>query len=232
MTAARQIPVTPWSSTGSRWRTGPLALAVLVVGLVVFGLSEALLIRARLGNSPWTVLAEGVSRHSRLSIGGATFVISALILLLWIPLRERPGIGTLLNAVIIAVALGIGVDVLPHPTSVPVQLAQTVLGTVLLALGGALYLTTNLGPGPRDGLMTGLSHRFGWKVAPVRTCLELAAFGSGWALGGKVGVGTAIFAFGVGPALAWWLRRMPTTRATRPTGPTSPNPSIDEEESR
>ena len=198
-----------------------------MLGLTVFGLSEALLIRARLGNSPWTVLAEGVSRHTPLSIGAATFVISVVILVLWIPLRERPGIGTLLNAVIIAIALGVGVLVLPHPTTVPVQLAQSVLGTVLLALGGALYLTTNLGPGPRDGLMTGLHQRFGWRVAPVRTCLELAAFGIGWALGGKIGVGTAIFALGVGPMLAWWLQRMP--RATAVTGTAGPT-GTDEEE--
>lgn len=212
VTASRQIPVTPWSSAGSRWRTGPFSFGVLLVGLVIFGLAEALLITARLGNSPWTVLAEGVARHSPLSIGVATFAISAVILVLWIPLGERPGIGTIANAVVIAAALGLGVLFLPRPTAVPLQLMQVVGGTLLLALGGALYLTTNLGPGPRDGLMTGLTHRFGWKVAPVRTCLELSAFLVGWALGGKVGVGTAIFALGVGPALAWWLRRMPATR--------------------
>ena len=212
VTATRQIPVTPWSSTGSRWRTGPLSFGVLLVGLVIFGLAEALLITARLGNSPWTVLAEGVVRHSPMSIGVATFAISAVILLLWIPLGERPGIGTIANAVVIGAALGLGVLFLPHPTAVPLQLAQVLGGTLLLALGGALYLTTNLVPGPRDGLMTGLSHRFGWKVAPVRTGLELSAFLVGWALGSKVGVGTAIFALGVGPALAWWLRRMPSRR--------------------
>jgi len=205
----RQIPVTPWTSTGSRWRTGPLPLAVLLVGLWLFGTAEALLVRARLGNSPWTVLAEGVSRHTPLSIGSATFAISAVILLAWIPLRERPGIGTLCNAVVIAVAIGVGVRWLPHPSAVGWQLAQTVAGTVLLAFAGAVYLSANLGPGPRDGLMTGLSEHLGWTVAPVRTCLELSAFGVGWALGGKVGVGTAIFAFGVGPVLAWWLARLP-----------------------
>ena len=119
--------------------------------------------RARLGNSPWTVLAEGVSRHSPLSIGWATFAISGAILLLWIPLRERPGIGTLFNAVLIAVSLGLGVHYLPHPKAVGWQLFQTVAGTILLALAGALYLSTNLGPGPRDGLMTGLHERFGWR---------------------------------------------------------------------
>jgi uncharacterized protein len=216
VTGPREIPVTPWSSSGSRWRTGPLSFTVLILGLWLFGTAEALLVTARLGNSPWTVLAEGVSLHTPLSIGGATFAISAVILLLWIPVRERPGIGTLANAVVIAVSLGLGVDYLPRPTAFGWQLLQAVSGTVLLALAGAVYLSTNLGPGPRDGLMTGLSQRFGWRVAPVRTCIELSAFLVGWALGGKVGVGTAIFALGVGPCLAWWLRRLPRA-APRPS---------------
>lgn len=209
MAGLREIPVTPWTSTGSRWRAGPLSMAVLLAGLWLFGTAEAMLVRARLGNSPWTVLAEGVSRHSPLSIGTATFAISAVILVLWLPLREKLGIGTLCNAVVIALALGVGVQWLPHPVTVAWQLVQTVAGTVLLAFAGAVYLSANLGPGPRDGLMTGISARFGWKVAPVRTCLELAALLAGWALGGKVGVGTAIFALGVGPVLAWWLGRLP-----------------------
>jgi uncharacterized membrane protein YczE len=107
------------------------------------------------------------------------------------------------------VALGVGVLYLPRPTAPVAQIGQVVAGTVLLALAGAVYLTANLGPGPRDGLMTGLHERFGWPVAPVRTALEALACGLGWVLGGKVGVGTAIFALGVGPALAWWLRRLP-----------------------
>ncbi len=209
MAGGRQIPATPWSADGSRWRTGPLTLAVLLVGLWLFGTAEALIVTARIGNSPWTVLSEGVARHSPLSIGSATFAISAVILLLWIPLRERPGLGTLANAVVIAVALGAGVRYLPRPRAPAEQVAQVVGGTVLLALAGAFYLTANLGPGPRDGLMTGLHERFGWPVAPVRTVLEVSAFAAGWALGGKVGAGTAIFALGVGPALAWWLRRLP-----------------------
>ncbi len=223
MAGAREIPVTPWTSTGSRWRTEPVPFAVLLAGLWLFGTSEALLIRARLGNSPWTVLAEGVSRHSPLSIGSATFAISAVILLLWIPLSERLGIGTLANAVVIAVSLGLGVEYLPHPTAVGWQLFETVAGTVLLALSGAVYLSANLGPGPRDGLMTGLSQRFGWRVAPVRTCIEFAAFSVGWLLGGKIGIGTAIFAVGVGPALGWWLARLPRTANPATVPPARPN---------
>jgi uncharacterized membrane protein YczE len=213
VTGAREIPVTPWTSAGSRWRTGPLSFTVLLLGLWLFGTAEALLVTAELGNSPWTVLAQGVSLHTPLSIGGATFAISAVILVLWIPVHERPGIGTLANAVVIAVAIGVGVGYLPRPTAFGWQLVQAVSGTVLLALAGAVYLSTNLGPGPRDGLMTGLSQRFGWRVASVRTCIELSAFLVGWALGGKVGLGTAIFALGVGPCLAWWLRRLPRAAA-------------------
>ncbi|MFI5100078.1 MAG: YitT family protein [Actinomycetes bacterium] len=209
MADGRQIPVTPWSARGSRWRAGPLTLAVLVVGLWLFGTAEALIVTARIGNSPWTVLSEGLARHTPLSIGGATFAISAVILLLWIPLREQPGLGTLANAVLIAVALGVGVRYLPRPTAPAAQFVQVVGGTILLALAGALYLTANLGPGPRDGLMTGLHERYGWRVAPVRTALEVSACAVGWALGGKVGIGTAVFALGVGPVLAWWLARLP-----------------------
>ena len=180
-----------------------------MVGLWLFGTAEALIVTARIGNSPWTVLSEGLARHTPLSIGGATFAISAVILLLWIPLREQPGLGTLANAVLIAVALGVGVRYLPRPTAPAAQLVQVVGGTILLALAGALYLTANLGPGPRDGLMTGLHERYGWRVAPVRTALEVSACAVGWALGGKVGIGTAVFALGVGPVLAWWLARLP-----------------------
>lgn len=213
MAIARRIPVTPWSSTGSRWRTGPLSFAVLIVGLTGFGVGDALIIAARLGNSPWTVLAEGMSKHTPLSIGGSTFAVSVIILLLWIPLRERPGLGTLANAVVIALAIDLSLRVLPRPTEVPLQVTQVVLGTVLVALSGALYLTANLGPGPRDGLMTGLHVRFGWPVAPVRLGLEVGALVAGFALGGKVGVGTVVFALGVGPVLAWWLARLPERAA-------------------
>ncbi len=209
MDIARRIPVTPWSSTGTRWRTGPLSFTVLLLGLFGFGIGESAVIAARLGNSPWTVLAEGLSRHTPLSIGGSTLLISVTILLLWIPLHERPGLGTLANAVVIAVSIDLGLRFLPSPTAVPWQVGQVVAGTVLVALSGALYLTANLGPGPRDGLMTGLHLRFGWPVAPVRLVLEVGALTAGFLLGGKVGVGTVVFAVGVGPVLAWWLARLP-----------------------
>ena len=216
MAIARRIPVTPWSSTGSRWRTGPLSFGVLLLGLFGFGIGEAVVIGARLGNAPWTVLAEGMSRHTPFSIGGSTFVISLALLMLWVPLQERPGLGTLSNAVVIAVAIDLGLRLVPRPSAVPWQLVQVIGGTVLVALSGALYLTANLGPGPRDGLMTGLHHRFDWPVAPVRLALEFGALAAGFVLGGKVGLGTVVFAFGVGPVLAWWLSRLPQRQDVGP----------------
>ncbi len=179
---SRTIPVTPWRSA-SRWRARPSTLGVLILGLALFGTGEALLVVADLGNGPWTVFAQGLTEHTPMSIGLATFVLSVIVLLLWIPLRERPGLGTIANAVIIAVALQIGVQV-------------------------GLYLTTNLGPGPRDGWMTGLHVRFGWPVARVRTGIEVSVVVIGWLLGGTVGLGTVLFALFVGPSVGWGLRLM------------------------
>lgn len=184
---------------------------VLVAGLWIFGTGEAMLLAATLGNSPWTVLAEGISEQGPLTVGAATLLVSAAVLCLWIPLRERPGLGTILNAIIIAVAIDVMLVVLPEPSAIVPRFVLMVGGVLVLAMGGAIYLTANLGPGPRDGLMTGLHRRFGWHLAAIRTGLEVSALLAGWALGGTVGIGTAVFAFGVGPALAAFLallRRM------------------------
>src|SRR4051812_12088398 len=140
----------PWSAT-SRWRARPSTLLVLVFGLWTFGTGEALLVASHLGNTPWTVLAQGVSRHTPLSIGMATLAISALVLLLWIPLRERPGLGTVLNAVVIAVAIDVMLDWLPQPHANPLRLVEVAGGIAAIGTGSALYLTTQLAPGPRDG---------------------------------------------------------------------------------
>ncbi len=179
---------------------------MLVVGLWIFGTGEAMLFVSRLGNTPWTVLAEGFSDNSALSVGAATFVISLAVLLLWIPLRERPGLGTVCNAIVISAALDVMLAVFPAITSPAARAAMMLGGVLTLAFGGALYLTCNLGPGPRDGLMTGLHDRLGWPIAVVRTGLEVSALLAGWLLGGTAGIGTAVFAFGVGPALAMFLR--------------------------
>ena len=201
MSSAREIPAVPWSAVGSRWAVRPPTLVVLVAGLWLFATGEALLVASTIGNSPWAVLAQGIDVHTPLTIGAATFLVSAVILLLWIPLRERVGAGTILNAIVISVGMDVMLQVLPTPDAFAVQLAQVVGGVLILAVGSALYLTANLGPGPRDGLMTGLHRRFGWRIAVVRTGLEVSALSMGWLLGGRVGIGTVIFALGVGPAL-------------------------------
>lgn len=205
MSRARGIPATPWSQTGSRWTANRFGVVVLIAGLWIFGTGEAMLLASTLGNSPWTVLAEGISVNTPLTVGASTFVVSVVILLLWVPLRERPGLGTVLNAIIISVALDVMLAVLPKPEALVARGALVLGGVLTLAVGGALYLTVNLGSGPRDGLMTGLHGRFGWPLSVVRTGLEVSALTAGWLLGGTVGIGTAVFAFGVGPALAMFL---------------------------
>jgi uncharacterized membrane protein YczE len=176
--------------------------------LWVFGTGEALLVASRLGNTPWTVLAEGVSRHSPLSIGAATFVISLTVLLLWIPLRERPGLGTLANAVVIAVALDVMLRVLPHPEADASRLAEVAAAIACIGIGSGLYLTTLLGPGPRDGWMTGLARRTGLPIATVRLSIELTVLVAGFLLGGRVGLGTVVFAVTIGSAVAGSMRAL------------------------
>jgi uncharacterized membrane protein YczE len=197
----RAVPRVPWSAAG-RWEVRPLTITVLTAGLWLFGTGEALLVASHLGNTPWTVLAQGVSRHSPLSIGAATFAISLAVLVAWLPLRQRLGFGTLANAVVIAVAIDVMLRVLPQPTSQPARLAEVLLAIACIGTGSGIYLTTWLGPGPRDGLMTGLAAATGLPIAAVRISLELAALLSGWLLGGRVGVGTVVFALTIGYAVA------------------------------
>ena len=204
---SRSIPVTPWRSK-SRWKAKPSTLLVLIFGLWLFGTGEALLVVAELGNGPWTVLAEGVSSRTSLSIGFATFAISLVVLALWIPLRERPGLGTIANAVVIAAALQVGVWFLPHPDPTWLKVVFVFAGVALIGLGSGLYLTTNLGPGPRDGWMTGIHHKFDIPVSRVRLGIEVTVLALGWLLGGTVGLGTVIFALLIGPSVGWGLRLM------------------------
>lgn len=191
----------PWSAVG-RWRPRPGTVVVLLAGLWLFGTGEALLVASHLGNTPWTVLAQGVSRHSPLSIGEATFAISVVVLLAWIPLRERPGLGTVANAIVIAVAIDVMLDVLPHPEAHLAQLGEVVAAIASIGIGSGLYLTTWLGPGPRDGWMTGMARRTGLPIATVRLSIELTALVVGWSLGGRVGLGTVVFALSIGYAVA------------------------------
>jgi uncharacterized membrane protein YczE len=177
---------------------------ILVVGLWLFGTGEGLLVVAHLGVSPWTVLAQGSGKRIGIGPGLATFCISVIVLLLWIPLRERPGLGTIANAVIIALALGVTAQ-LPRTYAIGGQLAEVFAGIALIGIGSGLYLTTGLGPGPRDGWMTGLHKKTGLPVTVVRLGIEVTVFFIGWALGGVVGVGTALFALLIGPTVGYGL---------------------------
>lgn len=190
----------------SRWRASPHQLVRLFAGLWLFGTGDALLIAAELGNAPWTVLAQGVSLHTPLTIGIATLVIGVIVLLGWLPLRERPGIGTISNVMVIGIAIDVMLPVLPDPSTLVTRWLALLLGVALVGLGSGLYLTAALGPGPRDGWMTGLHRRFGWPLSRVRLCMELSVLGGGALLGGIVGAGTVAFALLIGPAVGGAFR--------------------------
>ena len=193
------MPAAAPSESPSRWRAPPARLAALVAGLCVFGAGEALLIASALGNSPWTVLAEGAGEQSAISVGTMTVIISALVLLAWIPLRQRPGLGTVLNALLIGIAIDVTLRVLPGLDAVALRALALVAGIVLVGAGSGVYLACRLGPGPRDGLMTGLHRRTGLSLRVVRTGIEVGAVVAGFLLGGTVGIGTLAFAVAIGP---------------------------------
>lgn len=201
----------------SRWRASPARLARLLVGLWLFGSGEALMVESGLGNAPWTVLAEGISVVSPLSIGAATILTGALVLCAWVPLRVRPGLGTVLNVVVIGVALDVMVAVLPAPAGLSARAAFLVAGVALVGLGSGFYLTARLGTGPRDGLMTGIGDRTGWPLPAVRAGIEVSVLLAGFALGGTVGVGTVVFAVMIGPAVGVGLRLL-GDRRPQPVG--------------
>jgi len=177
----------------------------LVFGLFLFGLGESFLIASGAGTSPWTVLAQGVSQHTSFSIGFSTFLISVMVLLVWIPLKQKPGMGTILNAIILAIVIDASLPYLPNPTNYTFKIIQVVIGVVIVGIGSGFYLVANLGAGPRDGLMIGLQKKTNLPIASIRTILETSAVAVGWLMGGVVGLGTAIFAFGIGPAVALGL---------------------------
>ena len=200
---AHEVPMTVWSAEDPKNLLPRLdTLFFLTGGLWIFGTGEALIINARLGVSPWTVLAQGIGLQLDWSIGFATFIISVIVLIFWIPLKETPGFGTLLNIVLIAIAIDIMIPLLPEPSSWIVSVAQAAFGVLVVGVGSCFYLTANLGPGPRDGWMTGIQRRTGWPIGRVRTGIELGVLFSGWTIGGSVGLGTLFFALGVGPILA------------------------------
>jgi uncharacterized membrane protein YczE len=197
----KTIPNTPWRAD-HRWQLSFPRVAILFFGLAIFGLGDSLLIQGNIGNAPWTVFAEGVSIKSGWSIGFSTFVISVFVLLIWIPLRERPGFGTLSNIVIIALFIQIGTTIFPKQENYFSGIAFSLLGIALVGIGSALYITCGLGPGPRDGAMTGIHARTGVRVSRVRLGIESTVLAIGFLLGGNFGLGTFLFALLIGESIA------------------------------
>ena len=202
----KNIPNVSWSSDKPlNFKPKISTFFFLCFGLTLFGLGEGLLIVSASGASPWSVLAQGISSKSGFSVGLITFLISVSVLIFWIPLNQKPGIGTILNALIVAFMIDICIKYFPSPENF---LSQTLLGAIavlLTGLGGGIYLIANLGAGPRDGLMVGLQIKTNLPIAVVRAILEITVVCVGWYLGGTVGVGTLLFAFGIGPAVALGL---------------------------
>jgi uncharacterized membrane protein YczE len=197
----KTVPHTPWTAK-SRWDLSLFRTAVLFFGLFIFGLGDSLLIQSDIGNAPWSVLAQGVSNRLEITMGWSTFGISTLVLLLWIPLREKPGFGTLSNIAIIATAIQVGVSIFPMQDSYLIGVMYCLLGIAMVGTGSALYITCGLGPGPRDGLMTALHNRSGIRIGRVRLAIEGSVLVIGWLLGGTVGLGTLLFATLIGQSIA------------------------------
>ena len=199
----KKIPNLSWSSQDPlNFKPKLKTILYLVLGLILFAIGETLLITANQGVSPWTVLAQGISFQSNLSIGVTTFIVSIFVLLLWYPLSQKPGLGTILNIILISIVIDLTIPILPYPKSFLLQIIQSVLAVFVVGLGSGFYLTANLGPGPRDGLMTGLQNLTNQPIALIRTIIEVSAVGVGFYLGGIVGIGTLLFAFGIGPTVS------------------------------
>ncbi len=183
-------------------------LVQLFAGLALYGFSMALMIEATLGLNPWDVFHQGVAERAGWTFGTVTIVVGALVLLLWIPLRQRPGIGTVSNVIVIGIAVDASLWLVPTPSSLAVRIVFLTVGVVLNGVAGGAYIGANLGPGPRDGLMTGLVARTGRSVGLIRTGLELAVLGVGWLLGGTLGIGTLAYALAIGPLVQIFLPLM------------------------
>ena len=202
----KKIPKTSWSSKKPLNLKPKFSTFVFsCLGLALFGLGEGLLIVSLTGASPWSVLAQGISLNVDLSIGTITLFISLGVLILWLPLNQKPGIGTILNALIIALMIDFCIKFVPSPENYISQLILATLAVLIVGFGGGIYLVANLGAGPRDGLMVGLQKKTSMPIAAVRAFLEISVVAIGSYLGGTVGLGTLLFAFGIGPAVALGL---------------------------
>ena len=202
----KKIPKVNWSSEKPyNFKPKFSTLFFLCFGLSLFGLGEGLLIVSITGASPWSVLAQGISLNVNLSIGTITFLISIAVLLLWIPLGLKPGMGTIFNALIVALMIDLCIKFIPTPSNYIHQIILAIISVITVGIGGGIYLVSNLGAGPRDGLMIGLQEITNLPIAVVRATLEISVVSVGWYLGGTVGVGTLFFAFGIGPCVALGL---------------------------
>ena len=197
----RTVPVVPWTAK-NRWDLSFKRVLILFFGLAIFGLGDGLIIQSGLGNAPWSVLAQGISLKSGLSIGTSTLIVGSLVLALWIPLRERPGFGTLSNIIIISLFIEIATNIFPKQSNILPGVIFTLVGIAMVGIGSSLYITCGLGPGPRDGAMTGLHQRTGVRVGRVRLGLEVVVSIVGALLGGTLGLGTLLFALLIGQSVA------------------------------
>ena len=202
----KKIPNVSWSSVKPLNLKPKLStLFFLCFGLTLFGIGEGLLIVSFTGASPWSVLAQGISLNVDYSIGVITFFLSIVVLFFWIFLNQKPGIGTILNALIVAIMIDVCINFVSTPDNYLSQIILAAIAVLIVGLGGGIYLVANLGAGPRDGLMIGLQQKTNFPIAVVRTFLEVTVVSVGWYLGGTVGIGTLLFAFGIGPAVALGL---------------------------
>jgi hypothetical protein len=202
----KKIPKLSWSSFDElNFKPKSNTLIYLIFGLILFGLGETLLVTANIGVSPWFVLHQGMSVKTGYSIGVTTLIVSIIVLFFWIPLKQKPGIGTILNTILISVVVDLSLPHLPNPEEFLSQLLQVIIAVLIVGLGSGFYLIANLGPGARDGLMTGIQKKTNLSFSLTRTLIELSAVALGWYLGGIVGIGTVIYALGIGPFVSFGL---------------------------
>jgi uncharacterized membrane protein YczE len=194
----------------------PRRLAQLALGLFLFGFSTALMLRAGLGLNPWDIFHQGLADRLGWSIGSVIVAVGAILLLLWIPLRERPGVGTIANMLFVGLAANWSLGVLPEAQGLPLQIAFLLGGIVLQGVAAGTYIGAGLGPGPRDGLMTGLVARTGWSIRAVRSGIEVTVVAVGWLLGGTVGIGTLVYAAAIGPLVQVFLPRFTIKKRKAP----------------
>ena len=200
---AKKVPSTNWSSSDPMSLKPKFStITILIIGLWIFGTGDAIIVAAGLGVAPWTVLAQGIAEQINWTLGQTTFLVSVIVLLLWIPIKERPGLGTILNAILIALAIDVMLPHLPKPEVYVLQIIQVLIGTIFVGIGSGLYLTANLGPGPRDGWMTGIQRITNIPIARVRATTEMTVLLLGYYLGGTLGLGTIIFALLIGHVVA------------------------------